>query len=151
MTYQVEACINLKDFPPIWKAEAAAVKDMLEAGILDTYLGKSWGIKLATNAAVTVLRVDQVSLTILWVLNWNLCYNSVFRTLIQCVRVFWDHKAYKSDVGKLGLFKLSKNEELVSSGARILEYEWGCFSYQMLLFHVPLTFNWYSCLQGNLL
>lgn len=42
---------------------------MLEAGILDTYLGKYWGIKLATNAAVTVLRVDQVSLKILRVLN----------------------------------------------------------------------------------
>lgn len=34
---------------------------MLEAGVLDTYLGKFWGIKLATNAAITVLRVDQVS------------------------------------------------------------------------------------------
>lgn len=34
---------------------------MLEASILDTYLGKYWAIKLATNAAVTVLRVDQVS------------------------------------------------------------------------------------------
>lgn len=34
---------------------------MLEAGVLDTHLGKHWGIKLATNAAVTVLRVDQVS------------------------------------------------------------------------------------------
>lgn len=33
---------------------------MLEAGVLDTYLGKYWAIKLATNAAVTVLRVDQV-------------------------------------------------------------------------------------------
>ncbi|NXT94259.1 TCPQ protein, partial [Anhinga rufa] len=42
------------------EAEAAALKDMLEAGVLDTYLGKSWGIKLATNAAVTVLRVDQI-------------------------------------------------------------------------------------------
>ncbi|KAF1416674.1 T-complex protein 1 subunit theta, partial [Spheniscus humboldti] len=42
------------------EAETAAVKDMLEAGVLDTYLGKSWGIKLATNAAVTVLRVDQI-------------------------------------------------------------------------------------------
>ncbi|XP_060626445.1 T-complex protein 1 subunit theta isoform X2 [Anolis sagrei] len=42
------------------EAEAAAVKDMLEAGILDTYLGKYWAIKLATNAAVTVLRVDQI-------------------------------------------------------------------------------------------
>uniref|UniRef100_A0A8C6XKA5 T-complex protein 1 subunit theta n=1 Tax=Naja naja TaxID=35670 RepID=A0A8C6XKA5_NAJNA len=42
------------------EAEAAAVKDMLEAGVLDTHLGKYWGIKLATNAAVTVLRVDQI-------------------------------------------------------------------------------------------
>ncbi|XP_064435800.1 T-complex protein 1 subunit theta isoform X4 [Mirounga angustirostris] len=41
------------------EAEVPAVKDMLEAGILDTYLGKYWAIKLATNAAVTVLRVDQ--------------------------------------------------------------------------------------------
>lgn len=44
-----------------WQAEVPAVKDMLETGILDTYLGKYWAIKLATNAAVTVLRVDQVS------------------------------------------------------------------------------------------
>uniref|UniRef100_A0A452QGC8 T-complex protein 1 subunit theta n=1 Tax=Ursus americanus TaxID=9643 RepID=A0A452QGC8_URSAM len=43
-----------------WLAEVPAVKDMLEAGILDTYLGKYWAIKLATNAAVTVLRVDQI-------------------------------------------------------------------------------------------
>uniref|UniRef100_A0A8C6H0R2 T-complex protein 1 subunit theta n=3 Tax=Mus TaxID=862507 RepID=A0A8C6H0R2_MUSSI len=43
------------------EAEVPAVKDMLEASILDTYLGKYWAIKLATNAAVTVLRVDQVS------------------------------------------------------------------------------------------
>uniref|UniRef100_A0A674K9B8 T-complex protein 1 subunit theta n=1 Tax=Terrapene triunguis TaxID=2587831 RepID=A0A674K9B8_9SAUR len=42
------------------EAETAAVKDMLETGVLDTYLGKHWGIKLATNAAVTVLRVDQI-------------------------------------------------------------------------------------------
>ncbi|XP_072254163.1 T-complex protein 1 subunit theta isoform X2 [Pyxicephalus adspersus] len=42
------------------EAETAAVKDMLESNILDTYLGKHWGIKLATNAAVTVLRVDQI-------------------------------------------------------------------------------------------
>ncbi|KAK7815685.1 hypothetical protein U0070_015614 [Myodes glareolus] len=42
------------------EAEIPAVKDMLEASILDTYLGKYWAIKLATNAAVTVLRVDQI-------------------------------------------------------------------------------------------
>lgn len=33
---------------------------MLEAGILEPYLVKHWAIKLATNAAITVLRVDQV-------------------------------------------------------------------------------------------
>ncbi|KAM3932922.1 T-complex protein 1 subunit theta isoform 1-T1 [Leptodactylus fuscus] len=42
------------------EAESAAVKDMLESNILDPYLVKYWGIKLATNAAVTVLRVDQI-------------------------------------------------------------------------------------------
>ncbi|CAD7670361.1 unnamed protein product [Nyctereutes procyonoides] len=42
------------------EAEVPAVKDMLEAGILDTYLGKYWAIKLAMNAAITVLRVDQI-------------------------------------------------------------------------------------------
>ncbi|XP_053312780.1 T-complex protein 1 subunit theta isoform X2 [Spea bombifrons] len=42
------------------EAETAAVKDMLENNIFDTYLGKHWGIKMATNAAVTVLRVDQI-------------------------------------------------------------------------------------------
>uniref|UniRef100_A0A8C2NMQ5 T-complex protein 1 subunit theta n=1 Tax=Capra hircus TaxID=9925 RepID=A0A8C2NMQ5_CAPHI len=47
------------------EAEVPAVKDMLEAGVLDTYLGKYWAIKLATNAAVTVLRVDQVSTQVL--------------------------------------------------------------------------------------
>ncbi|XP_039600853.1 T-complex protein 1 subunit theta [Polypterus senegalus] len=40
--------------------EGAAVKDMLESGIFDPYLVKHWGIKLATNAAVTVLGVDQI-------------------------------------------------------------------------------------------
>lgn len=42
--------------------EGAAVKDVVAAGILDTYLVKYWGIKFATNAASTVLRVDQVKL-----------------------------------------------------------------------------------------
>lgn len=36
------------------------MKDMLEAGIVEPYLVKHWGIKMATNAAITVLRVDQV-------------------------------------------------------------------------------------------
>lgn len=51
---------NLKGELLCPQAEVPAVKDMLEAGVLDTYLGKYWAIKLATNAAVTVLRVDQV-------------------------------------------------------------------------------------------
>ncbi|XP_068126702.1 T-complex protein 1 subunit theta isoform X2 [Hyperolius riggenbachi] len=42
------------------EAESAAVRDMLESNVLDTYLGKFWGIKMATNAAITVLRVDQI-------------------------------------------------------------------------------------------
>ncbi|XP_022082092.1 T-complex protein 1 subunit theta-like isoform X2 [Acanthaster planci] len=42
------------------EAEGAEIKDMLEANVLDAYLTKYWGIKLATSAAVTVLRVDQI-------------------------------------------------------------------------------------------
>lgn len=42
------------------EGEGAAVKDVAAAGIWDLYLAKYWGIKLATNAAATVLRVDQV-------------------------------------------------------------------------------------------
>uniref|UniRef100_A0A673HMP5 T-complex protein 1 subunit theta n=1 Tax=Sinocyclocheilus rhinocerous TaxID=307959 RepID=A0A673HMP5_9TELE len=42
------------------EGEGPAVIDMMEAGILDPYLVKHWGIKLATNAAITVLRVDQI-------------------------------------------------------------------------------------------
>jgi len=42
------------------EGEGPVLKDMLEAGILEPYLVKFWGMKLATNAAVTVLRVDQI-------------------------------------------------------------------------------------------
>ena len=42
------------------EGEGAAVKDVVAAGVLDLYLTKWWGIKLATGAATTVLRVDQV-------------------------------------------------------------------------------------------
>lgn len=41
------------------EAEIPVVKDMLEAGILDSHMGKYWAIKLATNAAITVLREDR--------------------------------------------------------------------------------------------
>ena len=37
---------------------------MVKAGIQDPFVVKHWGIKLATNAAITVLRVDQVSLVV---------------------------------------------------------------------------------------
>ncbi|XP_059824092.1 T-complex protein 1 subunit theta [Hypanus sabinus] len=42
------------------EGEGLGLKDMLEAGIFDPYLVKYWGIKLATNTAVTILRVDQI-------------------------------------------------------------------------------------------
>ena len=43
------------------EGEGAVVKDVVEeAGVLDLYLGKLWGIKLATSAASTILLVDQV-------------------------------------------------------------------------------------------
>ena len=43
------------------EGEGAAVKDVAAAGIWDLYLAKWWGLKLATGAVNTVLRVDQVS------------------------------------------------------------------------------------------
>ena len=43
------------------EGEGAAVKDVAAAGIWDLFLTKFWSFKLATNAATTVLRVDQVS------------------------------------------------------------------------------------------
>ena len=36
------------------------MKDAVKAGILDLHLVKHWAIKFATDAAVAVLRVDQV-------------------------------------------------------------------------------------------
>jgi len=41
-------------------ADHAAVKDSVEAGIIDTFASKFWGLTFAANAAVTVLRVDQI-------------------------------------------------------------------------------------------
>lgn len=43
---------------------------MLESGVLEPYLVKHWGIKLATNAAITVLRVDQVCTQILLICHF---------------------------------------------------------------------------------
>ena len=44
------------------QGEGASTLDAAEAGILDAYLVKYWAIKYASNAAMTVLKVDQVSL-----------------------------------------------------------------------------------------
>ncbi|XP_076131267.1 T-complex protein 1 subunit theta isoform X2 [Alosa pseudoharengus] len=42
------------------EGEGPALTDMVKAGIQDPFVVKHWGIKLATNAAITVLRVDQI-------------------------------------------------------------------------------------------
>lgn len=42
------------------EAPTAATTDCLEGGILDLYLAKFWGLKFATAAACTVLKVDQI-------------------------------------------------------------------------------------------
>jgi T-complex protein 1 subunit theta len=42
------------------EGEGAAVKDVNEAGILDSFLVKYWGLKFSNDAACTVLRVDQI-------------------------------------------------------------------------------------------
>eukprot|EP00803_Ostreobium_quekettii_P000642 evm.model.scf_83.6 EVM.evm.TU.scf_83.6 scf_83:144034-148310(-) len=40
--------------------ETGAPKDLTKAGILDLYLTKWWAVKLATDAVVTILKVDQI-------------------------------------------------------------------------------------------
>jgi len=42
------------------EVEGGAVKDAVEAGIVDLYLTKYWAIKLASNAASTILRIDHI-------------------------------------------------------------------------------------------
>jgi len=60
------------------------VKDMLEAGILDPYLVKHWGIKLATNAAITILRVDQVSASLYIYLHIIFNFSSTHIYHLRC-------------------------------------------------------------------
>lgn len=45
----------------LFQGEGIATCDAVERGILDSFLVKYWGLKFASNAACTVLRVDQVS------------------------------------------------------------------------------------------
>ncbi|GLG97589.1 T-complex protein 1 subunit delta [Gryllus bimaculatus] len=40
--------------------EGTSVGDVVQAGILDLYINKMWGLKYATNAAGTILKVDQI-------------------------------------------------------------------------------------------
>jgi len=40
--------------------ESGLVKDCLESGVVDLLVAKKWALKYATNAACTVLRVDQI-------------------------------------------------------------------------------------------
>jgi len=42
------------------EGDGASTCDALEAGILDGFLSKHWGLKFASDAACTVLRVDQI-------------------------------------------------------------------------------------------
>lgn len=42
------------------QAEEPAVTDVAAAGILDNFKTKYWGLRFATNAAATILRVDQI-------------------------------------------------------------------------------------------
>jgi T-complex protein 1 subunit theta len=42
------------------EGEGPAVKDVCEAGIVDVYLAKEWGLKFTLNAVLTVLKVDQI-------------------------------------------------------------------------------------------
>ena len=65
------------------EGEGAAVKDVAAVGVWDLYLAKLWGIKLATNAAATILRVDQVcrytvffSLSGMYIVRWNPLINN---------------------------------------------------------------------------
>lgn len=44
----------------LFQGEGAAIRDVAEAGILDLYLTKFWGLKYATNAVSTILKVDQI-------------------------------------------------------------------------------------------
>ncbi len=45
----------------VLQAQGAGTLDAADKGIFDLYLAKYWGLKFATAAACTVLKVDQVT------------------------------------------------------------------------------------------
>lgn len=47
-------------FYHVFQGDGAAIKDVVEAGVLDLYLMKFWGLKYAVNATSTILKVDQI-------------------------------------------------------------------------------------------
>jgi T-complex protein 1 subunit theta len=50
-TLQVNAGVDI---------ETGAPKDLAAEGIMDVYAAKWWAVRLATDAVVTVLKVDQI-------------------------------------------------------------------------------------------
>ena len=52
---------TIKPCWPSFQSVPVGVRDALEANIQDLYINKFWGMKYATAAACTVLKVDQVS------------------------------------------------------------------------------------------
>ncbi|XP_050438492.1 T-complex protein 1 subunit theta-like [Adelges cooleyi] len=42
------------------EAKGSSLLDVVEAGIIDSFLAKYWGLKYATQAACTILKVDQI-------------------------------------------------------------------------------------------
>lgn len=47
-------------FYRMFQGDGAAIKDVVEAGVLDLFLTKFWGMKYAVNATNTILKVDQI-------------------------------------------------------------------------------------------
>ena len=58
------------------------MKDAVKAGILDLYLVNHWAINFATDAAVTVLRVDQVTRHVQFVVQQNFRFKMTVYAII---------------------------------------------------------------------
>ena len=44
----------------MFQRDGAAIKDVVQAAVLDLYLTKFWGLKYAVNATSTILKVYQI-------------------------------------------------------------------------------------------